>query len=73
MTNRATTGENEGRLKGMLTHKGTGYLGLPVGGQYLAKEDKRNRELLAKPSKPLPVIKGEAAKRIAQKLNKRGG
>jgi len=57
----------------MLTHKNTDYLGLPVGGQYLAKEDKRNRELLAKPSKPLPVIKGEAAKRIAQKLNKRGG
>jgi hypothetical protein len=73
MTNRATTGENEGRLKGMLTHKGTDYLGLPVGGQYLDKGSKRNRELLAKPSKPLPVIKGEAAKRITQKLNKRGG
>ena len=57
----------------MLTHKNTDYLGLPVGGQYLAKEDKRSRELLAKPSKPLPVIKGEVAKRIAQKLNKRGG
>ncbi len=57
----------------MLTHKNTDYLGLPVGGQYLTKEDKRNRELLAKPSKPLPVIKGEAVKRIAQKLNKRGG
>jgi len=57
----------------MLIYKNTDYLGLPVGGQYLTKEDKRNRELLAKPSKPLPVIKGEAAKRITQKLNKRGG
>lgn len=44
----------------MLIYKNTDYLGLPVGGQYLTKEDKRNRELLAKPSKPLPVRRGKS-------------
>ena len=45
MTNRATTGESEGRLKGMLTHKDTDYLGLPVGGQYLDKGSKADKVL----------------------------
>lgn len=60
-----------GRYKSSVPPEGRKVVFLDDNGYDIERE--HVRELLAKPSKPLPVIKGEAAKRITQKLNKRGG